>query len=87
MHRNGIKIELEIPFSLGSIDRTGNAQVASIPVEWAFGAKLGLFLLREEMPKLLDVEGIVAEDWSLSAVCSERILGNLHFWIISSVVT
>ena len=61
MHGNGIDIELEVPLSFHSINRTRNAQVLGIPVEWALDADLGSSSLREEMPELLDVERIVTE--------------------------
>lgn len=64
MHGNGIKVELEIPLPLDSIDCAGNAQVLGIPVERAFDADLGSCSLREEMAELLSVKCVVTEVWS-----------------------
>jgi hypothetical protein len=88
VHGNGIKVELEIPLSLDTVDCTGNAQVLGIPVEWAFDADLRSGSLREEMAKLLGVECAVTEVWVFVSCWSGEELGycNLHFWIISSVV-
>jgi hypothetical protein len=86
MHGDGIKIELEIPLSLNSVDCASNAQVLRIPVEGAFDADLGSCFLRKEMAELLGVECVVSEVWLLSAVDREKSADNLHFRIISSVV-
>jgi hypothetical protein len=63
VHGNGIKVELEIPLSLDTVNCAGNAQVLGIPVEWAFDADLRSGSLREEMAKLLGVECAVTEVW------------------------
>jgi len=75
MHGNGVKIELEIPLPLDSINRAGYAQVLGIPVEWAFDTDLGSCSWGEKMTKLLDVECIMTEVWLFISCWSGKELG------------
>jgi hypothetical protein len=75
MHGNGVKIKLEIPLPLHSINRAGYTQVLGIPVEGAFDADLGSCSWGKEMAKLLDVECVVTEVWVFISCWSGKELG------------